>query len=345
MPRFLNAYQSLDADVNTLLKTNIKRTEEWEREIIRSGGVIKHCLDGTAHHVQEANIEKDQLKFEELNKSGFPRPKNEKDKKFVDYSEGIGQSVNAIMNARQASVKQKDEFAARYPKSDYAALPPAQRKRRISADLGTCQVNITKKEKEVSGVKLLYKNYAQNPSLGNADTVKPQVERTEKELQRLKQYKQGLDEQFKLACSMLDNLTTGSSSSNIYESPPRKFSSPESVNSGMSHYNKGMTQSNASSSSSLQKFQPDSAKQQATISATTTQKFVPPPPPPPTKDIPKKNTNTIGYDFAGNTDEGTISVKANEQVEIISPDEGDGWTEVKCMNGKQGFVPTGYILQ
>ena len=45
--------------------------------------------------------------------------------------------------------------------SVHNSLPPAQRKRRISADLGNCQTNIEKKEKEVGGVNMLYENYTQ----------------------------------------------------------------------------------------------------------------------------------------------------------------------------------------
>ena len=60
--------------------------------------------------------------------------------------------------------------------------------------------------------------------------------------------------------------------------------------------------------------------------------------------MPKPNTRKIGYDFSGNPDEGTITVYENDMVEILTKDEGDGWTEVKRNNGETGFVPTSYIL-
>ena len=58
-------------------------------------------------HVDAADIKGDQQKFSELNKSGFPRPQHEKDKQFSDYSEGIGQSVEAINRKYQASMKKQ----------------------------------------------------------------------------------------------------------------------------------------------------------------------------------------------------------------------------------------------
>ena len=56
-------------------------------------------------HVDSPNINSDQKKFSELNRSGFPRPQHEKDRKFNDYSEGIGHSVEAINRKYQASVR------------------------------------------------------------------------------------------------------------------------------------------------------------------------------------------------------------------------------------------------
>lgn len=361
LPKFLKTYQTLDEELIKVLLAGLKKGVLMEKDKIRLGGVISSCLDGANQYVDSANINSDQKKFSELNRSGFPRPQHEKDRKFNDYSEGIGHSVEAINRKYQASVRRNDQFVEQYPNSKYNSLPPAQRKRRISADLGNCQTNIEKKEKEVGGVTMLYENYSRNNNLGDPATVKPQLERAEKELEQLKHHKIQLESMFEVVCSQLENLNTNTSEPNssmnspsssqvVYESPPkstdvRKSSSPKVGKGGIGGYfnNKGMTHSNGGSASSLQ-YNSDNNKHKNQYSAINQGPAPPPPPPPTVESIPKPFTRKIGYDFAGNPDEGTISVFTNDIVEIVVKDEGDGWTEIKRSNGEAGFVPTSYIL-
>jgi len=365
LPKYLKMYQTLDEELIKVLLAGLKKGVLMEKDKIRLGGVISSCLDGANQYVDSANINSDQQKFSELNRSGFPRPQHEKDRHFNDYSDGIGHSVEAINRKYQASVRRNDQFVERYPNSKYNSLPPAQRKRRISADLGNCQTNIEKKEKEVGGVNMLYENYSKNKNLGDPAIVKPQLERAGKELEQLKHHKIELETMFQVVCSQLENLTNISepnssmnspgSTQAVYESPPRstknignaevrKSSSPKVGKTGIGGFfnNKGMTHSNGGSSSSLQ--HNSDSKQKNQYSAINQGPAPPPPPPPTVESIPKPSTRKIGYDFAGAPEDGTVSVFEGDMVEIVVKDEGDGWTEVKRSNGDSGFVPTAYIL-
>lgn len=42
-------------------------------------------------------------------------------------------------------------------------------------------------------------------------------------------------------------------------------------------------------------------------------------------------------------DEGSLVIYANEVLNIIEKDNGDGWTRVCNQRGKAGYVPTSYL--
>ena len=151
----------------------------------------------------------------------------------------------------------------------------------------------TKLRLPITPSKLLFP-YSQNTNLGDPAIVKPQVDRAQKDLERLKGTKYELEGMFQIVCNQLDNLTTQPNSSSnsvnnssisspnnsqIYESPPRKNDSSPKLG-GWS--NKGMTQSNNGSSSSLQFKSDNNSKNKYSGIA---QGPAPPPPPPPAESI------------------------------------------------------------
>lgn len=43
------------------------------------------------------------------------------------------------------------------------------------------------------------------------------------------------------------------------------------------------------------------------------------------------------------TNEGSVPMAENEEMQILEQDQGDGWTRVRKTDGDEGFVPTSYI--
>jgi len=51
---------------------------------------------------------------------------------------------------------------------------------------------------------------------------------------------------------------------------------------------------------------------------------------------------TALYTFEATT-VGSLSVEADEEMNIVEHDNGDGWTRIRRNNGEEGFVPTSYM--
>lgn len=43
------------------------------------------------------------------------------------------------------------------------------------------------------------------------------------------------------------------------------------------------------------------------------------------------------------TNEGSVPMSENEEMQILEEDQGDGWTRVRKSDGSEGFVPSSYI--
>lgn len=43
------------------------------------------------------------------------------------------------------------------------------------------------------------------------------------------------------------------------------------------------------------------------------------------------------------TNEGSVPMSENEEMQILEEDQGDGWTRVRKSDASEGFVPSSYI--
>lgn len=43
------------------------------------------------------------------------------------------------------------------------------------------------------------------------------------------------------------------------------------------------------------------------------------------------------------TNEGSVPMSENEEMQILEEDQGDGWTRVRKSDGSEGFVPSSYV--
>ena len=172
----------------------------------------------------------------------------------------------------------------------------------------TVSSEITALEKELHGLKNLRDSYKSEPGLGDPKTVQQPIDRLIIKIDNLKNHYNQLSSLHQSSLTALEKIKTS----------PRREKSPKQHSSSASNLiaNKTTAMKKSSTSTSLKH----------------NQKWAPP-----------NCLKTASYDFEGEPNESTISIREGDKLEIVTPDY-DGWTEVKkCGSNIIGFVPTSYL--
>jgi len=223
-------------------------------------------------------------------------------------------------------------------REDFGHLPPQQQKKQLKEKIKQIKHEVTK---ELSGREALVKMhevYTTNPKLGDANSINSQLEDSKAKLD-------GLDSELAkyegyLAAAdgngnggtptMARRSSVGSYQSTNSDTP----STPQAVNgtpaqstpNTMSVSQTPHRQASTAMADSFDDEDFDDNEGQAAEGE-------------PLAVIGKA---TALYTFEATT-VGSLSVEADEEMNIVEHDNGDGWTRIRRNNGEEGFVPTSYM--
>ncbi|CAI4226275.1 unnamed protein product [Auanema sp. JU1783] len=210
---------------------------------------------------------------------------------------------------------------------DYGQLPPQQRIRRLQTKISELEKEKEKNQQSRDGLVKLQQVYRDNPKLGNHADCDAQLSDFGKEINNLSQQ----IEKFRILlddAQSQNNLPIGGA-----ETPPSarsgssasSFAPPRPPQPGN---RASMSEESVTSSDGISHTSQKMEKREDTYEEC---------------DMPVLGTAVAQFAYDGGT-EGTMKILENDELLLIEKDEGDGWTRVRKLDGRQeGFVPTSYL--
>ncbi|XP_038141235.1 thyroid hormone receptor interactor 10b isoform X1 [Cyprinodon tularosa] len=154
--------------------------------------IISKCLEGIAAAGTKIDEKKDSKLLIEQHKSGFERPA---DVEFEDYSHGVKpsnseSSLNPLKGRKHKIFKKhKITLAEKHmppPAEDFSHLPPEQRKKKLQAKIEDITKELTKEQDQSEALDKMRGVYEQNPQMGDAQSLEPQITQTNQNIGRLR---------------------------------------------------------------------------------------------------------------------------------------------------------------
>ncbi|KAK3088869.1 hypothetical protein FSP39_024788 [Pinctada imbricata] len=347
MPAVFQQLQNLDENRINKMKDYVNQCATIERNVIP---IINTCIDGMVKASDSISATEDSKLVIERYKSGFPIPE---DIPFDDLSAtSMSESVSSngtpksnTLNANSSSrgtvsgKKAKREKKGLFnlfgtskgdeQKEDFSDLPPNQRRKALQKKIDSIKKEVARETAERQGMLKMKEVYAQNPALGDPNSLEKKIEENGQKVDAL-------------------------------NAELRKFqgylAEAEGKQPPAQHHPQQQRRNSLSDDSVSQSPSEGSVQN---INAA-----IPNAPQPPTGELyteidhdeddhleeefndddqfPVIGTCRALYPFEAEN-EGSVNMEENEEMFVLEMDQGDGWTRVRKKDNSEGFVPTSYI--
>lgn len=331
MPQVFQQLQDMEEKRINKVQECILQCADIEKNVIP---IINTCIEGMAKAAGSINSGQDSKTVIDRHKSGFSIPS---DIPFEDLSlmssSTENQNNTAKSNTLTNTVKNTPTISGKSKKrggifgifgsskvdeqkDDFSDLPPNQRKRKLQQKIDAIKKEMAKEQAEREGMLKLKDVYANNPALGDPNMLEKKVEENAQKLDAIRQELQKY-EGYLAEC----------------EGKRRHSASGDSVHSSDSSGQQHHHQVSA----------PGTPQQQHNVYAPidgVDDEFDGDP-------DGENEFSVIGtcralYPFEA-TNEGSVAMSENEEMQILEEDQGDGWTRVRKVDASEGFVPSSYI--
>lgn len=293
--------------------------------------------------------------------TGAGNGSNETPAKASNGSTGVNSGKASTLRATSGDKKRDRAGLSRIfnkpkpdePREDFGHLPPQQQKKQLQKKIKELQHQLAKENNEREGMLKMLDVYKGNPHLGDPRSLDKQLD--DNQLKRdtlaaeLRKFEDYLDQAegngsggtpgLQRKNSASSHQSTGSSGGGTAATDTSAAGSapagpPELQISGQPPAN---TQPPPAESATNSRNDLHAAQQQQ-VPVNHHDSFDE------TPGYGEVGRATARYPFEP-TSEGSISMRVDEVFSIIEPDQGDGWTRVRRLEGKpeEGFVPTSYI--
>lgn len=316
MPQIFNQFQDLDDRRIKKFKECMRTSAEAEKVTLP---IIAKCVDGMAESANLVDSQKDIQAVVDKFASGFSPVI---DVVFEDLSNPV-KNPNPASGKPILSVKSKVRSGllgifgggqkAEEPKEDFSHLPPSQQRKQLLAKIESIKASIAKETSQRDGITKMLDVYRANPKLGNVALPLKQLEENGQ---------------------LIDSLHQELSKYEAYLSESEVRLQEPNHTPNASPYLGKHTDTDSRSAES----------QQSTGNNTQN----PPPPQSPhaendfsDDEFADGGTCTALYAYEGS--DGSLSMEFGQKFTIIEHDRGDGWTQVRAVDGSLGFIPTSYI--
>ncbi|KAK3606674.1 hypothetical protein CHS0354_029584, partial [Potamilus streckersoni] len=345
MPSVFQQLQELDEKRINKIKEIIKESANVETNVIP---IIKTCIDGMIKAADSINASEDSRLVVEKFKSGFQIPG---DIPFEDLSNRVTDNqANNVSKPNPTPETRKLQSSGGTlsgktktrkgifgifgsskiigmlldeQKEDFSDLPPNQRKKQLLKKIDAFKKDIARETAEREGMLKLKEVYANNNALGDPHSLDKKLEENAQKLEALQQECKKFQEYLADAegksrrhstsdDSISQSTSDGSVQGNIISAPGTPIP-PHNV------YAPIAGEEDMPPEPDLDEFENQG-----------------------TDDYPVIGTCRALYGFEA-TNQGSISMKENEEMYILEQDQGDGWTRVRKHDSSEGFVPTSYI--
>nr|XP_023674826.1 formin-binding protein 1-like [Paramormyrops kingsleyae] len=325
LPQIYQGLQDLDEKRSLTLGGSYKALAGVEQQI---SPIISKCLEGMVNAGNSVDVKKDSAVVVEMYKSGLEAPG---DYPFEDFTQGatrprgrtgsdcipaVPKMDGVTSDGKQIMSKTKNKlwlFGKKPMKNstleDYNNLPPEQRHRKLQQRLSELKKELQKELDQRDGMVKMKDVYEKNPNLGDSTVIETSISENSATIERLQTEIARIE-------SLLLETKGGQSSpggTNHSSDDCHPAGSPEDT------MYEDLT-------GGFQEFDDDEFENDDEV---------------PTPSLSYGCVKAL-YPYDGK-DEGSLVIHANEVLNIIEKDKGDGWTRVSNQRGKAGYVPTSYL--
>lgn len=332
MPQVFQQLQAMEDKRIHKVQECISECADIEKNVIP---IINTCIEGMAKAAASINNAQDSKIVIDRHKSGFPIPN---DLPFEDLSVSGG-SVDTPNNSTMKSqtlpnsvkpttVSSKSKKRGGIfglfqsskmddQKEDFSDLPPNQRRRKLQQKIDAIKKEMAKEQAEREGMLKLKDVYANNPALGDPNMLDKKVEENAQKLDAIRQELQKY-EGYMAECEGKRRHSASGDSIHSTDSghPPQQVSAPGTPQQPHNVY------APIDGDEEHDEFADGEVDGDATFSVIGTCRAL--------------------YAFEA-TNEGSVPMDEQEEMQILEEDQGDGWTRVRKHDGSEGFVPSSYI--
>ncbi|XP_025113522.1 formin-binding protein 1-like isoform X2 [Pomacea canaliculata] len=337
MPMVFQQLQEMETKRITKMKDCVLQCAEIEKSVIP---IINTCIEGMIKAAGSVNSAQDSKLVIDKYKSGFPIPQ---DVPFEDLSNMGGmvdnqnnstsnkQTPSNPMKPSTVSSKQKKRgglfglFGSSKiigllgkvddQKEDFSDLPPNQRRRKLQQKIDLIKKDMAKETAEREGILKLKDVYVSNPALGDPNMLAEKVEENAQKLDALQQELLKYEGYLAECEGKRRHSASGDSihSSDSGHHAPHTISTP-----GTPHQQPHNVYAPIDGDEDGDEFGEGDVEFHVI------------------------GTCRALYPFEA-TNEGSVPMSENEEMQILEEDQGDGWTRVRKVDGTEGFVPSSYV--
>ena len=352
MPQVFQKLQSIDENRINKIKSYIKQSADIERNIIP---IINTCIDGMVKASDSINPGEDSKAVVDKYKTGFPIPS---DILFDDLcssqipegnngntltpNKHVSQDKGSVRQTISGGKQKKKSLFGLFvstkgdePKEDYSDLAPNPRRKKLLTKIDSIKTKVARETAEREGMLKMKDVYAQNPALGDPNSLDKKLDENgekldvfRRELQKYENYladAEGKKSNTSLTVSD-DSLSRSTSDSSVNRDPNINIPPAPSIhNQPNNDVYTDKKKSSIPDEDDLHSPDEFDEPEEECIDQ-----------------LPVIGTCRALYTFMAEN-EGSVSMEENEEMNVLEQDQGDGWTRVRKKDEMEGFVPTSYI--
>ncbi|XP_070177040.1 formin-binding protein 1-like isoform X2 [Littorina saxatilis] len=344
MPQVFQHLQEMEEKRVVKVQECILQCAEIEKNVIP---IINTCIEGMAKAANSVDPAQDSKLVIDRHKSGFPIPT---DLPFEDLSVMSGSTDNQNNTSKSQTLpptvkntisggksKKRGGIFGLFgsskvddQKEDFSDLPPNQRRRKLQQKIDAIKKELAKEQAEREGMLKLKDVYANNPALGDPNMLDKKVEENAQKLDAIRQELQKFEGYLAECEGKRRHSASGDSihsSDSSGQQHPHQVSAPGTPQQQHNVY--------ADDDSDSEKGPIDGEGEEdgdgefdGEVDGDSEFAVI--------------GTCRALYPFEA-TNEGSVAMSENEEMQILEEDQGDGWTRVRKSDGGEGFVPSSYI--